>query len=612
MANQWYILPQSIQKPNSRVVRTVFAETRNVNPITGRRDPLAPRTGHFADSSHAPFFPCTRGAVPGQYGGMNRALNRFYDQFTDVRDTADGQLLERFLTARDESAFAELVRRYGPVVWGVCRRQLASHQDAEDAFQATFLVLVRRANELTGTRPIGPWLYRVAVLTARRVIRGNQRRAVVTGPMEHEIPLPDSEPAVEKLDLDGAILALPERDRVAVVLCHLQGFTRREAAERIGCPEGTLSARLSRALQRLRALLGDGVPLALTAAVVAVPTSLASASVRSAAIYSTSTLTAAGVSPTVVGLTDGVLRMFWLKKVMTAVMMAILVLGAGVVGLGMASRSDSTAQGTEQATGNATTATPGEPMEIKRLEKRVSDLEKQRARLDAALDDLKAEKQKPADAPPKKEAIKKPTAQELRTSSNNLKQIGLAFHSYGSDYNDKWADDITDKDGQPLLSWRVALLPYLAAEDLYKEFKLDEPWDSDHNKKLIEKMPDVYAPVRVKAKKGETFYLRFVGTGALFNEKGSSYTIPQVPDGTSATGLVVEAGNPVIWTKPVDLPFTKKGPLPKLGGLFDGDFHALFCDGSVTLFKKDYDLDEMRNFIIPDDGNVVDFKKLKK
>lgn len=543
---------------------------------------------------------------------MNRALNRFYDQFTDVRDTADGQLLVRFLTARDESAFAELVRRYGPVVWGVCRRQLANHQDAEDAFQATFLVLVRRANELTGARPIGPWLYRVAVLTARRVIRGNQRRTAITGPMEHEVPLPNSESAVEKLDLDGALLALPERDRVAVVLCHLQGFTRREAAERIGCPEGTLSARLSRALQRLRDLLGDGVPLVLAGAMVAVPTSLASASVRSAAIYSTSTLTAAGVSPAVVGLTDGVLRMFWLKKVMTAVMIAILVLGAGVVGLGTASRSDNTALGTEQAAGNGTAATPDEPLEFKRLEKRVSDLEKQRAQLDAALDDLKAEKQKPADAPPKKEELKKPTPKELLTSANNLKQIGLAFHDYGNDHGFKWADDITDKDGQPLLSWRVALLPHLGAKDLYKEFKLDEPWDSDHNKKLIEKMPTVYAPVRVKAKKGETFYQRFVGKGALFNEKGSSYTIPQLPDGTSNTALVVEAGDPVIWTKPVDLSFNMKGPLPKLGGLFDGDFNVVLCDGSAFLFKKDYDLEEMRNFITPDDGNVVDFKKLKK
>ena len=119
--------------------------------------------------------------------------------------------------------------------------------------------------------------------------------------------------------------------------------------------------------------------------------------------------------------------------------------------------------------------------------------------------------------------------------------------------------------------------------------------------------------MRVKAKEGETFLQRFVGKGALFNEMGTSYTIPQIPDGTSVTGLVLEAGDPVIWTKPADLPFNLKGPLLQiLGGLFDGDFHILLCDGSVRRFKKDYDADQMRNVIVPDDGNVIDFTKLRK
>ena len=179
-----------------------------------------------------------------------------------------------------------------------------------------------------------------------------------------------------------------------------------------------------------------------------------------------------------------------------------------------------------------------------------------------------------------------PTKKELALASNNLKQIGLAFHNYGSNHADKWADDLTDKDGRVLLSWRVALLPDLEEEKLYKEFKLDEAWDSEHNKKLIAKMPKVYAPVRAKAKEGETFLQRFVGKDALFNEKGSSYTIPTIPDGTSNTGLVLEAGDPVIWTKPADLPFNAKGPLPKLGGLFDGDFHIVFCDGSVQRLQE--------------------------
>ncbi len=205
-----------------------------------------------------------------------------------------------------------------------------------------------------------------------------------------------------------------------------------------------------------------------------------------------------------------------------------------------------------------------------------------------------------------------PTKKELKAAKDKLKQIGLAFHTYGDANGAKWADDITDRDGRPLLSWRVAVLPFLDEKELYKEFNLKEPWDSEHNKKLIEKMPKVYAPLRVKAKAGETYCQRFVGKGALFNEKGSDYTIPTIPDGASNTALVVEAGDPVIWSRPADLPFGEKLPLPKLGGLFDGHSHVLFCDGSVHLFKKNVDLDQMRNVIMPADGNVIDFDKLEK
>jgi hypothetical protein len=206
----------------------------------------------------------------------------------------------------------------------------------------------------------------------------------------------------------------------------------------------------------------------------------------------------------------------------------------------------------------------------------------------------------------------KPTRQEFDTARKNLKPIGIAFHSYGGDHDGKWADDITDKDGRILLSWRVLLLPYIEQDSLYKQFKLDEPWDSDNNKKLIAKMPKIYAPVRGKAKEGETFYQRFVGKDAIWNEKGSDYKISTIPDGTSNTALVVEAGDPVIWTKPADLPFNEKAPLPKLGGLFDGEFHLLRCDGSVMRCKKDFDADEMKKVIMPADGNVIDIKKIQK
>jgi hypothetical protein len=202
------------------------------------------------------------------------------------------------------------------------------------------------------------------------------------------------------------------------------------------------------------------------------------------------------------------------------------------------------------------------------------------------------------------------TKKDLNASKNNLKQIVLAFHNY-HETNNQFPGDILDKDGKPLLSWRVAILPFLEEEKLYKEFKLDEPWDSDNNKKLIEKMPKIYTPVRVKAKAGETFYQTFTGEGTLFVKHKPVYMIGNIPDGTSNTGLVFEAGEPVIWSKPADLPFDEKKPLPKLGGMFNGECLVGMCDGSVIHLKKDPDEQQMKYLIMPADGNVINIEVLK-
>jgi RNA polymerase sigma factor (sigma-70 family) len=337
---------------------------------------------------------------------MNRVLELLRGQLATHPDATDRDLLDRFLDAGDEAAFAELVRRLGPVVWGVCRRRLANPFDAEDAFQATFLVLLRRAARLDADVPLGPWLHRVAVMTARNVARGNRRRAAVSGPMEHEVPARGAEPA-DRLDLDAALLALPERYRVPVVLCHLQGLSRREAAERLGCPEGTLSARLHWALARLRARLGGAVPALLAVAGAAVPAGLQAAAVRAAVIFTTSTLTAAGVSPGVAGLTDGVLRMFWMKKLTAGLVLAVLV--AGGLLAGFATRSDGVARATEP---EPATPLAGEPQAapedpeaaLKRLNKQIDDLRKQKEVLGAMEMYLFAEKSKIEDAKKAKEA----------------------------------------------------------------------------------------------------------------------------------------------------------------------------------------------------------------
>ncbi len=199
---------------------------------------------------------------------------------------------------------------------------------------------------------------------------------------------------------------------------------------------------------------------------------------------------------------------------------------------------------------------------------------------------------------------------DLYSSSKNLKQIARAF----LDHNDKFGNlptDLTDKDGKPLLSWRVAVLPFIEQRALYSQFKLDEPWDSANNKKLIGRMPKTYAPIRAKANDGETFYQVFTGEGTMFGGQKKPRIPWDIPDGTSSTGMVFEAEDPVTWTRPADLPFDKDKPLPKLGGLFNGAFHVALCDGTVQLMKNPYG-NELKNLIMPADGNAVGWDKFYK
>ncbi len=211
-----------------------------------------------------------------------------------------------------------------------------------------------------------------------------------------------------------------------------------------------------------------------------------------------------------------------------------------------------------------------------------------------------------APIPKDKEPLAPPTEKELAASRDNLKSMGIALHGH----NDAFARlpaDIPGKDGKPALSWRVQILPYVDEDELYKQFKLDEPWDSKHNKALIEKIPKIYAPIRVKAEKGLTFYRGYNGADTTF-EAGKQLAIPRsFPDGTSNTIAIVEAGEACIWTKPDDVLYDAKKPLPKLGGLFEGDFHVLLMDGSVTLgHTKTMDADQFRKMVTRSDGQNLD------
>src|SRR5262249_13936253 len=200
-----------------------------------------------------------------------------------------------------------------------------------------------------------------------------------------------------------------------------------------------------------------------------------------------------------------------------------------------------------------------------------------------------------------------PLAGHLRTQ-HNLKQIGVAMHNHEAAYKVFPGPAIFSEDDKALLSWRVALLPYLGQHDLYKQFRLDEPWDSDHNKKLLKKMPDVFRSPGAKDPSA-THYQVFVGKGTIF-EGPKGIGIGQVPDGLSNTIMVVEAVGAVPWTKPEDLAYAPTGKIPELGGVHPGVFYALFADGFVCALKQRCAAEDLRIAITRDDQLELPRKRL--
>jgi prepilin-type processing-associated H-X9-DG protein len=192
---------------------------------------------------------------------------------------------------------------------------------------------------------------------------------------------------------------------------------------------------------------------------------------------------------------------------------------------------------------------------------------------------------------------------------NDLKQIGLALHNYHSTNDTFTPQAIKSKDGKPLLSWRVAILPYIEHQDLYNQFHLDEPWDSPHNKGLIGRMPPTYAcPSRSRVEPGMTTYKAFAGPGTLFDPT-RKVGMRDVTDGTSLTLAVVEGKTPVIWTKPEDIPFDPKAnpSLLDAGSTHPGGFNVLMADGSVRFIKNTIAVQVFWALITRAGGEVVQF-----
>jgi RNA polymerase sigma factor (sigma-70 family) len=264
----------------------------------------------------------------------------------DSADATDQQLLKRFVEGREQVAFENLLHRHEAAVLAVCRRVLGHEQDAEDAFQATFLVLARKAASLLSGAGIGSWLYGVANRTAlkAKVANARRRRREATAAIK---PEQEQKTASDWSDLlpvfDQEMQRLPSKLRATIVLCDVEGKTRTEAARELGWPEGTLSWRLASARSLLAARLKrHGITLSATALAVAIAEN-ASASVP--AILSAATAQAAGfslldqavaagqVSANVAALTKGVLRTMFYQKIKIAVVicLALSAVGTGAV-----------------------------------------------------------------------------------------------------------------------------------------------------------------------------------------------------------------------------------------------------------------------------------------
>ncbi len=659
-------------------------------------------------------------------GSLLRQLRGLARKGNDAR-ASDGELLQRFAAHRDEAAFAGLVERHGPLVLGVAQRVLHHVHDAEDVFQAAFLVLARRAAALDKRRSITGWLYTVAYHLALRVQSNLARcRAVQT----QVAKMPKVEHQTEEIwrevspALDEELNRLPEKYRAVFLLCYVDGKTHAEAAAELGWPKGTVAGRLSRARELLRArLTRRGVTLSagVLASVVSANAQVAPAPALAAAAIKAGVMFAAGkalaTSAQVIKLAnEGLHAMLWSKLRTTAIVLLAAV--AAIAGGSLLAREALAAKepaaqqpaapkpdsaparkpagDVEKLQGvwrlvSETHATKSKPIVFEsanlerqdglrklmitgnnlaaeskfRLEEKGSfkldetakpkvidltfgekdalgtasllgiyhvegdtlsicyrivpwDQPKERPRElrveQGKYDVLLVFKREPQLRDSRSEEEKKRLAR-LR-AGENLRKVGIGIHEY-ADANQRFPPPaIKGKDGTPLLSWRVAILPYLGHKELYDEFKLDQPWDSPHNKKLLRKMPAVYASTGdAPEEPGTTFYLAFVGVGTCFEEKETIF-FQDVTDGTSNTLMIVEAAQPVPWTRPADLPYASDKPLPELGGMLnDGLFSFLMADGSPRFAAKRGANDELfqkllRSIIVRNDGVALDLNEL--
>jgi RNA polymerase sigma factor (sigma-70 family) len=504
---------------------------------------------------------------------------------------ADAELLRRFAAVRDQAAFELIVWRHGAMVLRVCRGILHDAAAAEDAFQATFLTLACKAAAVARYPAPASWLYRVASHVALKALTCKVRRAKREAARGPGGSLPAAATVAEVAEL-SAILheevnRLAARYRTPIVLCYLEGKTHEEAARTLGWPKGTVAGRLARARDLLKHRLtrrGVAFPAAGLAALAgatadaAVTADLVAATSGAAVGFIVDGAATAVASAAASHLAKGVIHTMFMAKLKAV---GLVCLTAGLVVAGASALAGGGGRGGPPEPVAAGEPPDGPPVKTLRVAAGRSGVE----------DQILA-------------------AQQRMESVNNLKQIGLAQHNYHDVYG-HFANDLTDNQGTKLLSWRVAILPYLNETALFNQFKLGEPWDSPHNKKLLGRMPKVFRLPTQAENATDTFYQGFAGAGTMFDPAGP-VRMRDVTDGTSNTIFVVESGSAVPWTKPEDLAYDPAKPLPKLGDASARVFSAAFVDGSVRALQRDLNEKTLRAAITRNDGEPIDWDGLRE
>lgn len=505
---------------------------------------------------------------------MNATVSEF--QLLD-----DRELLARFSRDRDEGAFEALVSRHGPMVLRVCRRTLKNEQDAEDVFQAVFLLLARKSRQVRWHSCVANWLYgvafRIALQENRRMSKHRERELADAGEVVSR-----SSDELESVETERALYeevnGLPGKYRAPLVLCHLEGKTRRQAAQELNLNETTIKGRLERARDMLRGRLlqrGFAVPSAVFSGALAsqiaegaVTKSMAVATAHAAAQFAAGCSLAGASASTASTIAKAELaKMLFAAQIKYAIITAstVAAFGTGVALVSQTSNGDHGGIDMQQPPGKASGVV-------------VAFVDEDQAQRES--DERIFEQLDP-------EAV-----------SRSLRQLALGMHNF-HDVNRAFPAVATyDANQYKLLSWRVHLLPYLDQHDLFSQFHLDEPWDSPHNKSLVEMMPKVFAGGSEELlESGKTVFLAPVGEDTVFGSP-NSVRIQDIRDGTSNTVMIVSVKPryAVEWTRPNDWELDGDA-FEKLTGEVGQGFMFASCDGSVHRVDRTLTIEELRAWL---------------